>query len=419
LRHRHFTWLAELTTAFATYWTGPEQVSWVRRLRREHANLRAAAEFGLSQPAQANTTLRILWQTREYFAIRGLETELRMWLDRALAIAPDDAPDRVMALTADAMLAGVQKDIGAAAGRLAEARDLAERGVDELLAAWVAWGTAYVALVRTDTPTVIRESAAASAVFAARGMQGPHLAALGVNGVATGLSGDVPAGRATLATVVRLSRQLGEYYQRSAALMLLARLELVSGDLAAAERAGRDGADASARLDNAFMGALCTETLAWIAALDGRPERAALLFGATDAWYGAGGVAPRRSPLEADLHARSLARARAALGDTAFDRGYRQGYELPRADVLHYAQHNEFPGEPQRDAGGLTRRETEIAHLVAQGLTSRDIAAKLVISPRTVETHVDHILGKLGFTNRAQIAAWLADAHGAPRSTTG
>ena len=61
-----------------------------------------------------------------------------------------------------------------------------------------------------------------------------------------------------------------------------------------------------------------------------------------------------------------------------------------------------------RMAGPLTRREQEIAVLVSQGLTSSQIAAAAHITARTAENHVQHILGKLGFTSRAQIAAWVA-----------
>jgi DNA-binding NarL/FixJ family response regulator len=57
----------------------------------------------------------------------------------------------------------------------------------------------------------------------------------------------------------------------------------------------------------------------------------------------------------------------------------------------------------------LTPRESEIAGLVAQGLSNRDIASRLVVSQRTAETHVEHVLMKLGFTSRTQIAAWVAD----------
>jgi DNA-binding CsgD family transcriptional regulator len=60
-----------------------------------------------------------------------------------------------------------------------------------------------------------------------------------------------------------------------------------------------------------------------------------------------------------------------------------------------------------RTPGPLTRREQEIAELVAQGLTSRQIAAAAHIAERTAENHVQHILAKLGFTNRTQIAAWV------------
>jgi DNA-binding NarL/FixJ family response regulator len=55
----------------------------------------------------------------------------------------------------------------------------------------------------------------------------------------------------------------------------------------------------------------------------------------------------------------------------------------------------------------LTRRETEVAHLVAQGLSNREIADGLVLSVRTVETHVDRVLGKLDFHTRTQLAAWV------------
>jgi len=56
----------------------------------------------------------------------------------------------------------------------------------------------------------------------------------------------------------------------------------------------------------------------------------------------------------------------------------------------------------------LTMREREIAELVTQGLGNREIAEHLVLAKRTVDSHIEHIFNKLGFTSRAQIAAWVS-----------
>jgi DNA-binding CsgD family transcriptional regulator len=65
-----------------------------------------------------------------------------------------------------------------------------------------------------------------------------------------------------------------------------------------------------------------------------------------------------------------------------------------------------------RASRNLTRREREVAELVAQGLTNREIADRLALSVRTAESHVEQIRSKLGFRTRAQIAAWVVDRHG-------
>jgi DNA-binding NarL/FixJ family response regulator len=62
----------------------------------------------------------------------------------------------------------------------------------------------------------------------------------------------------------------------------------------------------------------------------------------------------------------------------------------------------------QAPHGGLSRREVEIAKLVAEGLTNKEIGQRLFISERTVDNHVQHVLNKLGYNSRAQIAAWAA-----------
>jgi len=59
-------------------------------------------------------------------------------------------------------------------------------------------------------------------------------------------------------------------------------------------------------------------------------------------------------------------------------------------------------------AGLLGKREADVARLVAEGLTNKRIGTRLFISERTVDSHVRSILNKLGFSSRAQVAAWIA-----------
>jgi DNA-binding CsgD family transcriptional regulator len=117
--------------------------------------------------------------------------------------------------------------------------------------------------------------------------------------------------------------------------------------------------------------------------------------------------------------------ARGGLDDAAVAAAREEGRALDfaRASALALADDRPSPpgagaapdrrGRTLATAGGpaapLTPREAEVARLVARGLTSREIATALVIAERTAETHVEHILAKLGFRARAQIAAWVAE----------
>jgi DNA-binding CsgD family transcriptional regulator len=86
-----------------------------------------------------------------------------------------------------------------------------------------------------------------------------------------------------------------------------------------------------------------------------------------------------------------------------------QTERLDMAPLLHKAR--ELSQSLSGTAPGpLTRREREVATLVAQGLTNRQVAATLHISERTAESHVQHCLAKLGFGTRTQLAAWVASA---------
>jgi non-specific serine/threonine protein kinase len=115
-------------------------------------------------------------------------------------------------------------------------------------------------------------------------------------------------------------------------------------------------------------------------------------------------------PALSSHHDAALEAARTALPAAQYRAAFARGSAMDQAEAVAFALGESArpgPGVGQ-DQPRLTRREQDVAALVAQGMSNSQIAATLVISVRTVETHVQHIMDKLGCSTRAQIAAWSA-----------
>lgn len=113
-----------------------------------------------------------------------------------------------------------------------------------------------------------------------------------------------------------------------------------------------------------------------------------------------------------------LQTARHVLGASAYQRAWEDGHAATLAQAISLAEALLIAAPTPR--GVLTPREEEVAALLAQGLTNKQIAVQLVVSPATVRSHVEHILAKLELSTRAQIAVWANQqgllAPDAPRS---
>jgi predicted ATPase/DNA-binding CsgD family transcriptional regulator len=176
--------------------------------------------------------------------------------------------------------------------------------------------------------------------------------------------------------------------------------------------------------------------LATVASLLGQPKRAAHLFGAVEALHEVSGfslTALRRAEYD-----RIVEGIRTHLDEATFVAAWKEGRTMPLEQAFAYAEASKdalpidvkLPQPKQVDAspsgalsspsltshralkqhyGGLTAREREVAQLVAQGKSNRAIADELVVGVSTVEAHITHILTKLGFSSRAQIAVWAVD----------
>jgi DNA-binding CsgD family transcriptional regulator len=172
-------------------------------------------------------------------------------------------------------------------------------------------------------------------------------------------------------------------------------------------------------IDDRLRVGLLVQVFAVIAAADGDLARAARLYGSSEAILEPYGFS--QSPhavADRTVIGRSIVAVLRGLGQEAFGTAWAEGRRMPLALAIDYALGRvELPAPAPPPSAGtaagsgrLTARELEVARLVTQGLSNREIGKALVISERTVDAHVQHILNKLGFTSRAQIAAWVAVA---------
>ena len=101
----------------------------------------------------------------------------------------------------------------------------------------------------------------------------------------------------------------------------------------------------------------------------------------------------------------TIAAVREALGENDFDAAWAEGAALSIEEATAYAQRGR--GERKRASSGwasLTRAELDVVKLVSEGLGNKDVAARLFVSPRTVQAHLTHVYTKLGLTSRVQLA---------------
>jgi DNA-binding CsgD family transcriptional regulator len=222
--------------------------------------------------------------------------------------------------------------------------------------------------------------------------------------------GEADRAVAVCENALRVCEEYGEEWVRSYVLRALAHTHTVRADWCRAEPPAHEALRIAHALHDVLGIVPTLDLLALIATTRHHThERAAVLLGAADRL--------RSAPFDS-VRKDGEARAREGLGRRAYDRAYRRGEGFDLAGLVKYAlregESTDRQPEPPSGAGclggratGLTRRETEVAALVAEGLANQQIADRLVIARRTAEGHVEHILGKLGLTNRTQIAAWV------------
>lgn len=410
LRRRHRDFHLDLVAQAHGDWLSERQLGWIDRVRREVGNIAEALDQCVGDPAAVAGGLRACGQLLEYVHILGLFHPGRRWAERLLSAGSDDVEARVLALRAAACWATIQGDLGAARTLLEEGEELAA-GAGGDLAMHLAQVAGLLAQYTGELETAERLLDEASAAFAQSGNHTEAAQCWMLLAITAVLRGQPERALECHRACLALTEPVGETWVRSWSLWAASLAEWARGDTATAQRMLEECLRlAQAMVERFGIGSAMT-AMAWTLA-DTEPERAVMLMGAAQNEWDRVGAAIDLLPGFAMRHREAEESARAALGAAGFEQFLARGRSLDQADAIALCLQEQAPrvvAAVPEARGVLTRRERQIADLIHQGLTNRQIADSLVISTRTAEGHVEHILAKLGFTSRTQVAAWVAE----------
>ncbi|WP_089302962.1 ATP-binding protein [Haloechinothrix alba] len=413
VRRRHRDWYVELAERAEREWLGPRQLDWIEWLRREQGNFRVALEYCYTEPGEAEPGLRMGASLLEFGMAEGLFRPGRLWFDRLLSQAPKPTFTRLRALRTACWWAAMQGDLARADQFLDEARCILHQ-LDEPDSALIDQAAGFVALFTGDLEQSIKYLTAALHGFRARGDHAQCAHTLAVQSLSYTLHGDYWQAFKAHTECVALTEPVNELWYRSYSLGIAGLAVWHQGDPETAVSLENQSLRLK-RLMNEQLGiGLCLEAIAWITTAQA-PERAAELIGAAQNQWDAIETSTSALPGLSHLHEQAVYRVRDALGNDSYEAAWRSGNQLTTAAAVRLAL-DETAGEvADRPAGSpshtdlMTKRERQIAELVARGFTNKDIAGRLVIAKRTVDTHIEHILSKFGFHSRNQIIAWMTE----------
>ncbi|MCX5208356.1 LuxR C-terminal-related transcriptional regulator [Kitasatospora sp. NBC_00240] len=415
LTRRHRDWYLRLAEQMAAEWFGPDQLEWARRLQREYLNLRAAMEYSLAPPlGEGRVGLRFTAALMPYWYGGCQLSEGRVWLERALASDREPTLARAMSLRNLASICAILRDFPVAEGALRECRALADHLHDPLVAAQTAATEAHLAVIRSDYATALDRATAALA-FPGYAVRPERAALLPTLAIACALLGDYDGAASAFEEAQRCSAESGARFDLSWALVGRAIAALFAGENRAVIRFAREAMVIARDFHNALCISKAPTLLFCSTAADGDFTRGAVLLGVQRRICHALGVSGLANDAETVLINATTSQIRKELGERSFEAAVARGFALDLDEAIDYALGTEAEPAGAVEASTkaaehspLTAREQQVAELVSQGMSNKQIAADLVLSPRTVEGHVEHILAKLGLTSRAHIAAWIA-----------
>ncbi len=409
VRRRHAEFFLALAEEAEPWLRGPEQAAWFVRLDAENDNLRAALSWLLEQ-GKGELALRLSGALGEFWHARGHLEEGRRWLEATLARG-DDAPARIKALLHAGWMAWEQLDYERSVALGEEALALAREQGDSAATARALYIQGAPTLYQLDF-----DRAAALFEEAARLQRGVgDVAGLSRTIQALGLTATARHDFMRAAELheesLALAQEAGDQIGIIVALGMGAFAYLGQDDHRRARNLFRKGLELSRSLGTKHGIVFHLHAAAALASAQGQPVHSALLWGAGESLMQ--DIGTGLGPVERYHYGPFVDAARAMLREATWEEAFAQGMSMWAEEAVEYALSEEVaPAAPESPpAGGetddpLTRREREVAALVARGFSNRQIAKDLFLSERTIENHIANIKRKLGRSSRTEIAAW-------------
>ncbi|WP_330255853.1 LuxR C-terminal-related transcriptional regulator [Nocardia sp. NBC_00565] len=408
LRKRHCDHYLAHAERIAEEWNGPGQAAGLAELRAERDNLQAALDWATSTPTGSREALALVTALRYHWCADGFLGEGRRWIDKALRVAGQTCPERIAALWVAGWVRLLQGDLEAATAALDECATGAAAVGDRHALGWVCClrGTAELFPGHLASATAAFEQAVED-YSDDEDVVRMTLFQLAMTQVH---AGDSRAG-ATARRGIELADQRGERWTKSCSLWALGYDQYVRGECDKAAESTRAALEIQREFNDHVGAALMMESLAWIAAAGGEYRQAARLLGAVGSvWRRIGTSIAAFGPHLGAQHSACEHTLTRSLPQAVQRAERTRGAALDHTQAIMYALDPSQTAQEPDEQGDimLTARERQVAELVAQGLSNRQIAQRLVVSPRTVDRHLENILCKLGYSSRAQIAAWTA-----------
>jgi predicted ATPase len=347
IRARHLAHYRRLAERAEQEWLGPNEIDWTTRLQHEHANLRTALEFCLTEPGQERAALEIVTSVWNYWFLSCFQGEGRYWLDRALESDSQPSAARAKALWANGWVALLQSDFAVGLSMVRQCRSLGQRLGDESVLAHATRISGLAAFLQNDISSAVRLHADALGRLREAGDRNGVWISLLHLSVTAAIFGEPERALAFGEESLALS-DTSAHLSRSWALWGLAIGRWLTGDRRGAGMLIRESLRAGKQLfGSQWSVAHCLETLAWIAAADGHHRRAAKLLGAADPTWRTSGTRPAELRYLAPSHDQCEERAQGALGDENFAVAFREGTRLTFDEAVACALETPLGQDPR------------------------------------------------------------------------